>query len=57
MLVEMLGGMSHVHFDVGPHRLLATVAGDLLPAVGDLVTVRARLERAHLFGADGRALR
>src|SRR6476661_10509248 len=22
VLVEMLGGMSHVHFDVGPHRLL-----------------------------------
>ena len=57
VLVEMLGGMSHVHFDVGPHRLLAAVGGDLLPSVGDLITVRARMERAHLFGADGWALR
>jgi ABC-type sugar transport system ATPase subunit len=57
VLVEMLGGTSHVHFDVGPHRLLATVAGDLLPSVGDRIAVRARTERAHLFGADGRALR
>ena len=57
VLVEMLGGTSHVHFDAGAHRLLATVAGDQLPAVGDDIIVRARTERAHLFGADGRALR
>ena len=57
VLVEMLGGTSHVHFDVGPHRLLATVADDRLPAVGDTITVRARTERAHLLGPDGRALR
>ena len=57
VLVEMLGGMSHVHFDVGPHRLLAAGGGYLLPCGGDLITVRARMARAHLFGADGRALR
>jgi multiple sugar transport system ATP-binding protein len=57
VLVEMLGGTSHVHFDAGPNRLLASVAGDQLPAVGDEITVRARTERAHLFDADGRALR
>ena len=57
VLVEMLGGMSHVHFDAGPHRLLAAVAGERLPSVGDEIAVRARTERAHLFAADGRALR
>ena len=57
VLVEMLGGTSHVHFDTGPNRLLAAVAGDRLPAVGDEITVRARTERAHLFGPDGRTLR
>ena len=57
VLVEMLGGTSHVHFDAGPHRLLASVADDRLPSVGDEITVRARTERAHLFGEEGRALR
>ena len=56
VLVERLGGTSHVHFDVGAHRLLATVSNDLLPEVGDSITVRVRAERAHLFGDDGRAL-
>jgi ABC-type sugar transport system ATPase subunit len=57
VLVEMLGGTSHVHFDAGPHRLLAAVTDDRLPSVGDEITVRARAERAHLFDPDGRALR
>jgi ABC-type sugar transport system ATPase subunit len=57
VLVEMLGGTSHVHFQAGPHRLLATVAGDQLPRVGEGITVRARTERAHLFAEDDRALR
>jgi multiple sugar transport system ATP-binding protein len=57
VLVEMLGGTSHVHFDAGPHRLLASVGGDRLPGVGDTIAVRARTDRAHLFGADGGALR
>lgn len=56
VLVERLGGTSHVHFDIGAHRLLATVSNDLLPEVGDTVTVRVRAERAHLFGSDGRAI-
>ena len=58
VLVERLGGSSHVHVDAGAHRLLASVAADApLPAVGDRVALRVRGERAHLFGADGRALR
>jgi ABC-type sugar transport system ATPase subunit len=57
VLVEMLGGTSHVHFDAGPHRLLAAVTDDRLPSVGDEISVRARAERAHLFDPDGRALR
>jgi hypothetical protein len=53
----MLGGTSHVHFDVGLHRLLAAVTDERLPRVGDEIAVRARSERAHLFDPDGRALR
>ncbi|HUQ46446.1 MAG TPA: sn-glycerol-3-phosphate ABC transporter ATP-binding protein UgpC [Gemmatimonadaceae bacterium] len=57
VLVEMLGGTSLVHFDAGPHRLLASVADDRVPTVGDEIAVQARTERAHLFDAGGLALR
>ncbi len=56
VLVERLGGTSHVHFEVGPHRLLAAVVNDTLPEVGANISVRVPAERAHLFAADGRAL-
>ena len=56
VLVERLGGTSHVHFDAGQHRLIASVTHDPVPNVGDAVTVQVPAERAHLFGADGRAL-
>jgi ABC-type sugar transport system ATPase subunit len=56
VLVERLGGTSHVHLDVGPHRLLASVTVDRLPAVGERVGVRVRTDRVHLFDADGRAV-
>ena len=54
VLVERLGGTSHIHFDVGANRLLASVSGEQLPGVGDLISVRVPAERAHLFGVDGR---
>ncbi len=54
VLVERLGGTSHVHFDVGPHRLLASVSGESVPEVGDVVDVQVLPARVHLFGADGR---
>ena len=57
VLVEMLGGTSHVHIDAGPHRLLVAVTDDRLPSLGDFITVRVRADRAHLFGADGVSLR
>ncbi len=57
VLVEMLGGTSHVHLDAGTHRLLVAVTDDRLPSVGDVLTVRARADRAHLFGPDGASLR
>jgi ABC-type sugar transport system ATPase subunit len=57
VLVEMLGGTSQVHVEVGPHRLLTTVDGDAQPTVGDAVALRVRADRAHLFAEDGRALR
>ena len=56
LLVERLGGTSHVHLDVGPHRLLAAVTGDRLPAPGEAITVGVPPERVHLFGGDGRAV-
>jgi multiple sugar transport system ATP-binding protein len=55
VLVERLGGTSHVHFDAGPHRLMAAVSNDSLPDVGQDIRVRIRAERVHLFGADGRS--
>jgi ABC-type sugar transport system ATPase subunit len=56
VLVERLGGTSHVHFDVGPHRLLAAVSGDPLPEVGDVIGVQMPAGRVHLFSADGGAV-
>ncbi|MEO5580008.1 MAG: TOBE domain-containing protein, partial [Gemmatimonadaceae bacterium] len=56
VLIERLGGTSHVHFDAGPHRLMASVSNDRLPEVGDTIIARLRAERAHLFGADGRTV-
>ena len=54
VLVERLGGTSHIHFDAGPHRLLASVSNERLPEVGDAITVRLQSERVHLFVDDRR---
>ncbi|GAC1409836.1 MAG: sn-glycerol-3-phosphate ABC transporter ATP-binding protein UgpC [Gemmatimonadaceae bacterium] len=56
VLVERLGGTSHIHFEVGPHRFLASVVNASLPEVGDEICARVSASRAHLFGADGRTL-
>jgi ABC-type sugar transport system ATPase subunit len=56
VLIERLGGTSHVHVDAGPHRLLAAVADERLPEVGEPIVLRACTDRAHLFGPDGRSL-
>jgi multiple sugar transport system ATP-binding protein len=56
VLVERLGGTSHVHFEVGPHRMMATVSSDTLPNVGETINVRVPAERVHIFGADDKAL-
>ena len=56
VLVERLGGTSHVHVELGPHRLLAAIAGETPPDVGDNVGVRVLENRAHLFALDGRRL-
>ena len=55
LLVERLGGTSHVHFDVegGGSRMMASVSNDRLPDVGETITVRVPPERVHLFGSDG----
>ncbi len=55
VLVERLGGTTHVHFDAGSHRLMAAIAHDSVPDIGEAITVRIRAERIHLFGADGRS--
>jgi len=54
VLVERLGGTSHIHFDAGPHRLLAAVTNERLPEVGDSIAVRLNGERVHLFVGDQR---
>ncbi len=54
VLVERLGGTSHIHFDAGPHRLLAAVTNERLPDVGDASAVRLHGERVHLFVDDRR---
>jgi len=57
VLVERLGGTTHVHFDAGPHRLMAVVGNESVPEVGEDIRVRARAERLHVFGTDGRSYR
>ncbi len=54
VLVERLGGTSHIHFDAGPHRMLAAVTNERLPEVGDSIAVRLNAERAHIFVNDRR---
>jgi multiple sugar transport system ATP-binding protein len=56
VLVERLGGSTNVHFDAGPHRMMASASNDLVPDVSEDITVRMRTERIHLFRADGRSL-
>ena len=58
LLVERLGGTSHIHFDVegSATRMLASVSNDRLPDIGETITVRVPPERVHLFGADGKAI-
>jgi len=56
LLVERLGGTSHVHFQVGPNRLLASVTSDSPPELGSNITARVPAARVHLFGGDGRAI-
>ena len=56
LLVERLGGTSHIHLEVGPHRLIASASNEGLPEAGDLVVVRVPPGRVHLFAADSRSL-
>jgi multiple sugar transport system ATP-binding protein len=58
VLVERLGGTSHVHFDVagGANRMMASVGNDVLPEVGETIAVRIPPERVHLFGSDGKTI-
>ena len=56
LLVERLGGTSHVHFDVGTHRMLAAIPGDAVPDVGEMIAVHAPSSRLHFFTEDGRAV-
>ena len=60
LLVERLGGTSHVHFDVGQSagtRMMASLVNDRPPEVGETITVRFSSARVHLFAADGKAVR
>jgi ABC-type sugar transport system ATPase subunit len=55
-LVERLGGSSHLHFDVGRHRLLAVVTEEEVPAIGETIEVQVPPLRVHLFASDGRRM-
>ena len=57
VLVERLGGSNHVHFEVGSRRVMASMANDVLPTVGETITVRVPGARTHLFDGEGRAVR
>jgi multiple sugar transport system ATP-binding protein len=56
VLVERLGGTSHIHFDAGATRMLAAVQNERLPEVGDAITVRLQSDRVHLFVDDQRVI-
>ncbi|MCA1559832.1 MAG: sn-glycerol-3-phosphate ABC transporter ATP-binding protein UgpC [Acidobacteria bacterium] len=56
LLVERLGGTSHIHIEVGPHRLMASVSNERLPEIGDRIELQVPPALVHLFGEDGRAL-
>jgi len=58
LLVERLGGTSHVHFDLegSGSRMMASVANDQLPDLGETITVRVPPERVHFFGSDGKTI-
>ncbi|MEP6550606.1 MAG: TOBE domain-containing protein, partial [Gemmatimonadales bacterium] len=55
LLVERLGGTSHVHFDLdgGGSRMMASIANDRPPELGDAITFHIPPGRVHLFGPDG----
>ncbi|HJR61611.1 MAG TPA: sn-glycerol-3-phosphate ABC transporter ATP-binding protein UgpC [Vicinamibacterales bacterium] len=56
LLVERLGGTSHIHVEAGLHRLMAAVSIEQLPQVGDLVALHVPGPRVHLFDRDGRSV-
>jgi len=57
VLVERLGATSHVHFDVdGGTRMMASVMNDLLPNIGEAISVHIPAERVHLFATDGKSI-
>ena len=58
LLVERLGGTSHIHFDLKESgtRMMASVTNERLPEIGEAITVRVPSARVHLFGADGKAI-
>jgi multiple sugar transport system ATP-binding protein len=55
LLVERLGGSSHIHFEVRANRMLIAVTGDRLPDVGDAISVRVPSGSVHLFNENGHA--
>jgi ABC-type sugar transport system ATPase subunit len=55
LLVERLGGTSHVHIAVGSHRLMASVSIEPLPEIGDHVELHVPGARVHLFSGDGQS--
>ena len=56
VLVERLGGSSHVYLEVGVHRLVVLISDARVPDIGDALEILVPTARVHLFGGDGRTL-
>jgi ABC-type sugar transport system ATPase subunit len=56
VLAERLGATTQLHLEVGPHRLVATLATDRDLAADAPISLVLDPARLHLFGPDGRAL-
>ncbi len=53
---ERLGASTHLHVEIGPHRLIAAVAADLEIEISTPIVLCVASGRLHLFGEDGQSL-
>ncbi|GAC1353191.1 MAG: hypothetical protein NVSMB1_24050 [Polyangiales bacterium] len=51
-IAERLGASTHLHVDVGPHRVIATVSSDCEIAIDAPLQLGLDPDRVHIFGGD-----